>query len=380
MKTRKKVATDEPAETVLHPGIQNLQFLPGPDFSRILQQWNMEKNDRRMPWKGERDPYRIWLSEIILQQTRVEQGLAYYERFIHQYPSITDLAAAPDDEVLKLWEGLGYYSRCRNLLTTARFVSNERGGVFPGTYEGILALKGVGPYTAAAISSFAFGLPHAVLDGNVYRVLSRIFGLGTPADSGTGRAQFTQLADFLLDRQRPGLHNQALMDFGATVCKPAIPLCGTCSFNPHCFAYIHARIPDFPRKDGKVKIRKRWFYYFVLDNGEETAIRQRTEKGIWQQLYEFPVIETQEDRLLESVLTEAENSGLLSAGEYRLGPVSDLMKQQLSHQLITGRFIRVRVKPGTPLPGAIRWVAHQDLARYAFPRFINQYLEQEPAS
>src|SRR5579859_1431456 len=195
------------------------------DFTKTLLGWNSSGNFREMPWKGEKDPYKVWLSEVILQQTRVQQGWAYYEKFINAFPTIKDLAAALEQKVFKLWEGLGYYSRCRNLIATARKISDEYNGRFPHTYEEILALKGVGPYTAAAIASFAYNLPHAVVDGNVVRVLARFFGITTAADTTSGKKQFAELATALLDPSQAGIYNQAIMDFGATVCTPRNPQC-----------------------------------------------------------------------------------------------------------------------------------------------------------
>ena len=191
-------------------------------------EWHTKYNNRKMPWKGVKDPYKIWLSEVILQQTRVDQGMAYYERFVQNYPSIKDLAAAKDEAVFKLWEGLGYYNRCKNLLYTARLITNTYGGKFPSAYEEIIALKGVGPYTAAAIASFAFNKPFAVVDGNVFRVLSRLFAIDSAIDSSIGKQKFTALAQEVLDKENAGLYNQAIMDFGATVCKPINPHCNTC--------------------------------------------------------------------------------------------------------------------------------------------------------
>ncbi len=193
-------------------------------FPALLMRWNRLQNTRQMPWKGEKDPYKIWLSEIILQQTRVEQGLKYYEKFVSNFPEVHKLAAAKDEKVYKLWEGLGYYTRCRNLIESARFISKNLNGKFPSTFDNILALKGVGHYTASAIASFAYNLPHAVVDGNVFRVLSRFFGIKTPIDSTKGKKLFTQLAIELLDKKKPGIYNQGLMDFGAVICKPQVPL------------------------------------------------------------------------------------------------------------------------------------------------------------
>ena len=218
-------------------------------FTSLLMRWHKETNRREMPWKGEKDPYKIWLSEVILQQTRVEQGWGYYERFITKYPTIKQLAKAKDEDVFKLWEGLGYYTRCKNVLFTARFITKELKGKFPRTYEEILLLKGVGPYTAAAISSFAFDLPYAVVDGNVFRVLSRVFGIAIATDSTDGKKKFTQLAGTVLDRKEPGAYNQAIMDFGATVCKPFAALCSSCIQQKICIAHQEGKVDQLPFKE-----------------------------------------------------------------------------------------------------------------------------------
>lgn len=330
-----------------------------------------------MPWKGETDPYKIWLSEIILQQTRVEQGLNYYNKFIKTFPDIHALAKAPDEKVFKIWEGLGYYSRCRNLIATAKHISAERKGKFPGTYDEIRSLKGVGPYTAAAISSFAYNLPHAVVDGNVFRVLSRIFGIEKPTDSIEGKKFFTTLANELLDKKQPGSYNQAIMDFGAVVCKPAAPLCNDCVFKKECFAYINDKVNDLPVKEKKLVIKKRWFYYLVLEHKKEIAIRQRTAKDIWQDLYEFPLIEAEQEWDSKKIIQTAEKKGWLLKKEYELVSLSPLLKQQLSHQLISGRFITIRIKRKSTLKGDWMWVASSKLGKYAFPKFINQYLAEK---
>ena len=245
-------------------------------FSHFLLKWNKKLNDRQMPWKGEKDPYKIWLSEIILQQTRVDQGLNYYNKFIEKYPSVQLLAAAPDNEVYKLWEGLGYYNRCKNLLETARFISVKQDGEFPDKYENILSLKGVGTYTAAAISSFAFNLPHAVVDGNVFRVLARIFGIKKAIDASEGKKYFAKLASELLHKKLPGIYNQALMDFGAVVCKPVNPNCKKCVFKNNCYAFQNDMIRELPFKDKKIKVRNRWFYYIILEYRKKVYIKQRT--------------------------------------------------------------------------------------------------------
>lgn len=332
-----------------------------------------------MPWKGEKNPYRIWLSEIILQQTRVEQGLGYYHRFIERFPTINDLAAAPDTAVFKLWEGLGYYSRCRNLLATARFIAGERNGVFPDTYQDIQSLKGIGPYTASAIASFAYNLPHAVVDGNVFRVLSRIFGIATPIDSTEGKKYFTQLADELLDKKQPGLYNQAIMDFGAIICKPALPLCSTCVFNTQCEAYRQDKVNELPVKEKKIRIRKRWFYYLVMEYKGTVAIRQRTGKDIWNQLYEFPVIETDAAQDATYILEQAEKTGWLPSKKYTRHSLSPLFKQQLSHQLIAGQFISIQLDKKPATDDGIIWLTPREISGYPFPKFINQFLETNRA-
>src|SRR5258705_4088207 len=228
---------------------------PGINFSRILMAWNRKKNKREMPWKGEKDPYKIWLSEIILQQTRVEQGLKYYENFIMAFPTIEKLAKAKEERVYKLWEGLGYYSRCKNLMITARNIVNNYNGKFPDDYEQIIKLKGIGPYTASAIASFAFDQPFAVVDGNVFRVLARVFGIKKAIDLPDGKRHFNDLAGRLLDKKNPGIYNQAIMDFGATVCKP-IPNCTHCPFNKVCKARLNDSIEELPIKLKKLSVKE----------------------------------------------------------------------------------------------------------------------------
>ncbi len=345
-------------------------------FSTRLLKWNREQNTRQMPWKGEKDPYKIWLSEIILQQTRVEQGLNYYNNFIKKFPNIHKLAKATDSTIFKLWEGLGYYTRCRNLIATARYISKKLHGKFPDTYEDIKALKGIGPYTAAAISSFAFNLPHAVVDGNVFRVLARVYGINTSIDSTEGKKIFTALADKLLDIKQPGLYNQAIMDFGAVVCKPASPHCTKCVFKKNCFAFLNNKVNELPVKEKKITIKKRWFYYLVLEYKNEMAIRQRNQKDIWQDLYEFPLIETEMEMDKESILQTLKRKKWLLKKNYEVVSVSALFKQQLSHQLIAGQFLKLRLKQKPALKSDWIWLTKTKADKYAFPQFINQYLRE----
>jgi len=259
-------------------------------FSGRIIHWYL-LNKRDLPWRETKDPYAIWLSEVILQQTRVDQGLSYYHRFLTAFPKVKDLADAEEFEVMKLWQGLGYYSRARNLHSTAKSIVEKHGGVFPNRYEDIIALKGIGPYTAAAIASFAFGLPFATVDGNVYRILSRIFGLEIPIDSTEGKKQFAELGNELLDNTQPGLFNQAMMELGALVCNPKNPQCNICPFKKDCKAKALDLIDVLPVKEKKVKVKERVFHYLVMSDEKSVVMKCRGAGDIWQGLFDFPVIE-----------------------------------------------------------------------------------------
>lgn len=328
-----------------------------------------------MPWKGEKNPYKIWLSEIILQQTRVAQGLGYYNRFLEKYPVIEKLAAADDQDVFKLWEGLGYYNRCKNLLFTAREIVNRRKGRFPDTYDEILALKGVGPYTAAAIASFAYNQPYAVVDGNVFRVLSRYFNIDEPIDSTHGKQLFTALAGKVLSATEPGLFNQAIMDFGATVCKPFSPSCSSCPLQQHCLAYAEGRVNQLPVKEKSLQRKHRYFYYFLFEHEGKLLVHQRTAKDIWQSLYEFYLLETE-------ALVKWDKKTIQEWLKHQIGvkteipeQVSPVMVQQLTHQQIKGQFIRISLKQVPAGLQKYQWQPVKNLRKLAFPRFITQYLE-----
>lgn len=332
-----------------------------------------------MPWKGEKDPYKIWLSEIILQQTRVEQGLDYYNRFISAFPLIHQLAAASETEVFKLWEGLGYYTRCKNLIATAQYISLNLNGKFPDAYHAILQLKGIGPYTAAAISSFAFNLPHAVVDGNVFRVLARYFGIDTPIDNGNGRQLFTDIAQELLDKKNPANYNQAIMDFGALICKPKLPLCGECILQNKCAAFQQGTVDQLPVKEKKIIKKSRWFYYLVLEHDALTYARKRGPKDIWENLYEFSLIENEAAMPLDAVLALPEVKTLLAKNTVETQHISPLYKQLLTHQTIHGQFIRLRLKK--PLHSkAFTAFSSQELAALPFPKFIDKYLKDKNVS
>jgi len=260
-------------------------------FQNELINWYL-LNKRDLPWRHTKDAYTIWLSEIILQQTRVEQGLPYFNKFLESFPTVSDFASASESQVLKLWQGLGYYSRGRNMHATAQIVVNDFGGIFPTVHDDLLKLKGIGEYTAAAISSFSSGEARAVVDGNVFRVLARYFGIHTAIDSPAGKKQFYKLANELLYLPNPALYNQAIMEFGAIQCKPKSPNCGNCPLNQSCYAYCNDLIKELPVKIGKIEKRHRYFNYFICSRDNEILLRERQAGDIWQHLYDFPCIET----------------------------------------------------------------------------------------
>lgn len=339
-------------------------------FAKQLLYWNRCENNRQMPWKGEKDPYKIWLSEVMLQQTRVEQGLKYYQNFIQAFPDVHALAAAPEERVFKLWEGLGYYSRCRNLIQTAKYIAAELNGVFPRSYEEVLALKGIGTYTAAAIVSFAYNLPYAVLDGNVFRVLSRIFDINVPIDSAAGKKRFAALAQAVLPNKKAGEYNQAIMDFGATICKP-VPLCSDCFYNKNCLAYLAGRQQLLPVKEKKLTLKKRWLNYFVLRCGNEVLIQQRSEKDIWQGLHHFFLIETAKackTNELESMFQQqAGITDYLVEEEWK-------QQQVLSHQRICFHFFSLKLKRKKKVEG-YAWMPISEVRQLAFPRTLQQVVQ-----
>lgn len=344
-------------------------------FTDLLLAWNSRDNDRQMPWKGEKDPYRIWLSEVILQQTRVEQGLGYYQRFIARYPTIGHLAAAPEQEVFRLWEGLGYYSRCRNLLHAARTVVSTFGGQFPRDYEDIRSLKGIGTYTAAAIASFAFGQPYAVVDGNVIRVLARLTGMETPVDLPASRDKIQALAEKLLDRRNPGTYNQAMMDFGATVCKPRQPRCEICPMQEICTAFRENRTAVIPVKSPKPPKKQRWMYYLMAVYRGSVLVRERTEKDIWRHLYELVLAESGSELDEAGIDAHPAFSGWLPAGWIREAELSAPRSQQLTHLWIRGRCLYLKLgKKPDHIPEGYRWMDTGALDQCAFPVFILDWM------
>lgn len=307
-------------------------------FSNRLIYWYLQ-NKRDLPWRNTHDPYKIWLSEIILQQTRVDQGMAYYYKFIKHFPTVIDLAKATEEQVLKLWQGLGYYSRARNLHFSAKYIVNEFKAEFPTTYNEIIKLKGVGDYTASAIASICFNETAAVVDGNVYRVLARYFGIDTPINSTKGIKEFKQIAQQLIDKKNPGTHNQAIMEFGARLCKPQNPDCLVCPLNDSCVALSEKRVKELPVKDKKITIRKRYFNYLVIHTKNNKTKFVKRNNGIWKNLYQFPLIETALD-INEQQLVEHNNFNSIFKGLNVTIKLfnKDSTVHKLSHQHIYTKF------------------------------------------
>jgi len=341
------------------------------EFSNTLLEW-YAKHKRELPWREAKDPYLIWLSEIILQQTRVEQGLPYFERFKVAFPTINDLADANEEYVLKLWQGLGYYSRARNLHHSAKVIQEQHNGVFPSNYEAIRSLKGVGDYTAAAVASIAFDEAVPVIDGNVFRFISRFYGIETDIQKAATKKEIRKILDAEIDNSDPGSFNQAMMDFGSTVCSPKNPSCDDCPFRSACYARLNRKIEMLPFKSKNSKARKRFFNYILLTNVTKLAIRKRAENDIWKGLYEFPMIEKAslldpEEMLVETNLDESLNPRLIK--------VYDLNKHILSHQHIYSRFFHIEVDH---LPSSYQQISSDQLHQYPVSRMIEKFLEAGP--
>jgi len=342
-------------------------------FNSIIHIWfSLYKRD--LPWRSTRNPYNIWLSEIILQQTRIDQGIAYYLRFIHEFPTISDLANASEDQILKLWQGLGYYSRARNLHFTAKYIQENYDGNFPENYDSILSMKGIGEYTAAAITSISFNLESATVDGNVYRVLSRFFGIYDPIDSSAGKKSFSNLAKELIKGTDPGMHNQALMEFGALQCTPKSPDCLSCPLNENCFAFSARKINELPVKLGKIKQRHRYFNYLVIISGNTVALRKRTENDIWKNLFEFPYIETNEETSSESIINGTDFQSFHLNNQILIENISQWKIHILSHQRIYFRFFRIRLINEINMSDDIIRVNKEDIFNFAVPKLLETYL------
>lgn len=341
-------------------------------IAEILLDW-YAREGRDLPWRRTRDPYRIWLSEVILQQTRVAQGMEYYLRFTERFPDVASLASASEDEVLKLWQGLGYYSRARNLHAAARQVVECFGGDFPVLSDDVRSLRGVGDYTAAAICSAAFDAPCAVVDGNVYRVLSRLFDLDTPIDTTAGKRAFATLAQSQLDAAHPGRYNQAIMDFGALQCTPLSPRCESCPLAGQCLALAAGTVAERPVKQGRTKVRDRWFNYLHITSGGRTLLHRRERRDIWQGLYEFPMIETEGPADFTELIGLPEFADLLGDAPWHLVRSVALPRHQLSHQRLHAVVHRIET-PALTASAAAMSVPTSALGDYAVPRLVDRYL------
>lgn len=343
------------------------------NFTNLLIEWYLQ-NKRDLPWRNTTNPYPIWLSEIILQQTRVAQGMPYFYAFLESFPTVKELAIADEQQVLKLWQGLGYYSRARNLHQTAQYIANELDGVFPNSYAGLIQLKGIGEYTAAAIASFAYNEPVPVVDGNVFRVVSRYFGIESDISTGKTKKEFTALAAELLSKEQPALFNQAIMEFGAMHCTPKNPDCENCIFNSSCVALQKGLVGQLPFKSKKIKIRKRYFNYIILqDKKGNTKIQQRTDKGIWHNLYEFPLFETTQEEGFETIAPLIKNDtdfGDSVVSIQEANPISLIHK--LSHQHLYIKFWKVTVN-NTLTDG----VNPEQLRTFPFPIVIHNFIEED---
>jgi A/G-specific adenine glycosylase len=342
------------------------------DFTNSLTQWYLQ-NKRDLPWRKTVNPYKIWLSEIMLQQTRVAQGTPYFLSFTKAFPTVFDLAAANEEQVLKLWQGLGYYSRARNLHKTAQYVANELSGIFPDNYNDLLKLKGVGEYTAAAIASFSYNEVVPVVDGNVFRVLSRYFDVETDIAAASAKKEFAALAFELMPKGNPAVFNQAIMEFGALQCVPKSPNCGVCIFNTSCAALQKKKVDQLPVKSKKLKVRNRFFNYLVVsDDNENTIIQKRIAKGIWHNLYEFPLIETERVEDFDCI------SNLIQSDFFKGNEIVGISESnpetihKLSHQHLHIKFWKVKVN------GTIKNAINSDtLKTFPFPIVIHNFIEKD---
>ena len=342
-------------------------------FSDKIVKWYLT-NARPLPWRATTDPYFIWLSEVILQQTRVNQGLPYYEEFVRTFPSIHELAHATEQRVLRLWQGLGYYTRARNLHKCAKAIVEHHAGRFPSSYDDLLKLPGIGSYTAAAIASFGFGKHVAVLDGNVLRILSRIFGLDIAINSPEGKKVFTRLANELLPIHSPALHNQAVMEFGALLCTPKTPQCPECPFKSSCVAYNQNLVGVLPVKAKKQKSKKRYFFYLVLEKDKSLLMKKRVEKDIWHGLFDFVLIEKDKPVKPQRLIEENQLWFREAATVY----VSKLYKHVLTHQTIHCRFIQLQAEPSLSPPSTgLAFYTPDEVAQLPKPALINRFLQEQ---
>jgi len=348
-------------------------------FSNALIEW-YHPNKRDLPWRDTRNPYFIWISEIILQQTRVNQGLGYYLRFIEAFPTVEQLAHAPLEKVLKVWQGLGYYTRARNIHKAAKIIVSDHGGILPNSYQGLIKLSGIGDYTAAAIAAFAFDEPVAAIDGNVYRIYARVFGIYAPIDKGEGKKMLRRIAAEELDASNPALFNQAIMDLGGQVCLPKNPLCRTCPVSAMCYAFNSDAVSSLPVKSTKTKVRDRFFYYILIRWGNYTYIRQRTGKDIWHSLFEFPMIEIGSLLAPEEVMLTGDWMDICGSGRVEVTYISEEQKHLLSHQHLFSRFFIVEVEsPSYLLQRDYTKIPINTVGELSTPRLIERFLAAEPA-
>lgn len=350
-------------------------------FASLLLQW-YALNKRDLPWRETRNPYHIWISEIILQQTRVDQGLDYFNRFIAQFPDIESVALAAEDEILLLWQGLGYYSRARNLKYTANYIYTHYQGIFPNAYDEILSLKGIGNYTAAAIASIAYNLPYPAVDGNVLRIISRIFGVEEPVDTKKGKDKVTELLNIVFLSEKAGDFNQALMDFGALVCKPKAALCNQCPFMNSCYAFSIGNVEVFPKKSKKVITKKRFLNFIIFRIAENNEffiyIKQRKADDIWKHLYEFPLIESEsalsEVDLIKNVIFKK----LIHNNSFIVVDISDILTHKLTHQTLFAKFFVIAITHELNLIHHFDLIKVNiaDLKKYALPKLILNYINK----
>ena len=340
-----------------------------------LINWYAE-NHRDLPWRHDPTPYEVWLSEVILQQTRVNQGMDYYLRFVEKWPTVTDLAKASEEEVLKMWQGLGYYSRARNLHQCAKQVVEQYNGEFPANFEALKKLQGIGNYTAAAIASIAFNLPQAVVDGNVYRVLARLFDIDTPINNNESPKTFARLADELLNREQPGLHNQALMEFGALHCTPKNPNCLLCPLQAQCLAFAHQTVMQRPVKLQKTKVTTRYFNYLVIKIKGSIYLHKRSDNDIWKNLYDFPCIESEKPLSVDEVVATEQFKQLIGNKTFTLTKVSPVFTHKLTHRTILAQFIEIKLEQKLLQieTKGLFLTRETDLGSFPIPRLIDLYL------
>lgn len=336
--------------------------------------WYLQ-NKRDLPWRETKDPYQIWISEIMLQQTRVATAIDYFNRFLVQFPTISDLAKAKEQEVLKLWQGLGYYSRARNLHATAKIIHTEYNGVFPDSYKEILKLKGIGSYTAAAIASFAFNLPHAAVDGNVYRVLSRIYGINKATDSTEGKKYFQNIASETMGNAQPEIYNQAIIEFGALQCIPRNPKCDICPLLSNCYAYNNAQVDQLPIKSKQIKTKNRYFYYLFLSCKSRFLIEKRIKKDIWENLFQYPLIECDKPISTNELLQTFEWKELFGNKKLVIHSVSENVVHKLSHQSLHTTFIHIEMDiDKLSSKYGYQVINYSEITEYPFPKLIEDHL------